>query len=109
MKQTITKLVDDLDGSDATETIRFGMDGAQFSIDLSAVHAKELRELFAPYRDAGRKLARNAVPKSAPVGRSVGREQNQAIRHWAIQQGKGISARGRIPADVVAEFEAAHR
>src|SRR4051794_6191129 len=36
-------LVDDIDGSDAAETVTFGLDGVQYEIDLSDGHADELR------------------------------------------------------------------
>ena len=48
-KQIIHKLVDDLDGGDADETVKFALDGIQYEIDLSKKNADKLRELFAPY------------------------------------------------------------
>ena len=38
-----TLFIDDLDGSDAEGTVRFGLDGAEYEIDLNAGHASELR------------------------------------------------------------------
>ena len=52
-KQIIHKLVDDLDGGDAEETVKFALDGIQYEIDLSDANAKKLRDVFAPYVAAG--------------------------------------------------------
>src|SRR5215469_4018374 len=50
-------LVDDIDGSDAAETVQFGLDGTQYEIDLSSEHAEELRALATPYVKRARKTA----------------------------------------------------
>ena len=55
-----TLLVDDLDGSEAEGTVRFGLDGAEYEIDLNAGHAKELRDVLARYVDAGRRVGGSA-------------------------------------------------
>lgn len=39
----VIELIDDLDGSEATETVRFGLDGADYEIDLAGQNADELR------------------------------------------------------------------
>jgi hypothetical protein len=112
-KHTITKLIDDLDGGDADETVKFGLDGVQYEIDLSAKNADKLREAFAPYVAAGSKMGRVPVGVGARVSpsrrrgaQSVDREQNKAIRDWARKQGRQISDRGRIPEEIVAEYHA---
>ena len=60
-KQIIHKLVDDLDGGDADETVKFALDGIQYEIDLSKKNADKLRELIAPYVGAGSKMGRGGV------------------------------------------------
>ena len=60
-KQIIHKLVDDLDGGDAEETVKFALDGIQYEIDLSESNAAKLRDIFAPYVGAGAKVARGGV------------------------------------------------
>ena len=110
-KQIIHKLVDDLDGGDAEETVKFVLDGIQYEIDLSKKNADKLRDLFAPYVGAGTKVARGGVVVGGRAARGRGgatadREQNKAIREWAKKNGKDISDRGRIPQDVVDEFHA---
>ncbi len=110
-KQIIHKLVDDLDGGDAEETVKFALDGIQYEIDLSKKNADKLRDLFAPYVGAGTKVARGGVVVGGRAARGRGgatadREQNKANREWAKKNGKDNSDRGRIPQDVVDEFHA---
>ena len=53
-----TVLLDDLDGVNlADETIRFGIDGAAYEIDLTAEHAAELRSVLNAYVGAARRLS----------------------------------------------------
>lgn len=111
VKQIIHKLVDDLDGGDAEETVRFALDGTQYEIDLSKSNAAKLRDILAPYVGAGAKVARGGVVVGGRAARGRGgatadREQNKAIREWAKKAGKDISDRGRIPQEIVDEFHA---
>ena len=110
-KQIIHKLVDDIDGGDADETVKFALDGIQYEIDLSEKNATKLRETFEPYVAAGSKVARGGVVVGGRAARGRGgatadREQNRAIRDWAKKAGKDISDRGRIPQEIVDEFHA---
>ena len=98
-------LVDDLDQSDAEETVSFGLDGATYAIDLSGANATALREALAPYVAAARKEsgARRAARKVAVSGPNP-----REVRDWARSNGHEVSDRGRVPAEVIAAFEAAH-
>lgn len=110
-KVTVT-LVDDLDGSEAGETIEFGLDGAFYEIDLSEDNAERLREALSDYveharRSGGRKrMGGRPVAGRAPRTASADREQNQAIREWARKQGMNVSDRGRIPKEVSDAYHA---
>ena len=105
-KVTVT-LVDDLDGSEAEETVEFGLDGASYQIDLSEDNAERLRDALAEYvdharRSGGRKRASSRPAAGRPARpASADREQNQAIRAWARKQGMKVSDRGRIPSEVI--------
>jgi hypothetical protein len=104
-KVTVT-LVDDLDGSQAEESVEFGLDGASYVIDLSGDNAHRLRDALEEYVDharraGGRKRAAGRPAGRAPRPASADREQNQAIREWARKQGMKVSDRGRIPAEVL--------
>ena len=105
-KHTITKLIDDLDRGEADETVKFGLDGVQYEIDLSSKNATALRELLAPYVSAGSRVTRASTGGGTRRrgAQSLDREQNRAIREWARSRNKKISDRGRIPEDIVAEY-----
>ena len=102
------RLVDDLSGDAADETIEFGLDGRNYEIDLSDDNAKKLRDVLADYVAAARRAAaparRRGASNSAARRPSVDREQNQAIREWARKRGMKVSDRGRIPAEVLEAY-----
>jgi hypothetical protein len=108
-KVTVT-LVDDLDGTQAEETVEFGLDGASYTIDLSTDNAGRLRDALEEYveharRAGGRKRALGRPSAGRPPRpASADREQNQAIREWARKQGMKVSDRGRIPAEVLEAY-----
>ena len=99
------KLVDDLDGSAAEETMRFAVGGAEYEIDLSKKNARAFRAGLGPFVEHARKSGRG--PRRRPARPTSARERSSDIRAWAKAQGITISDRGRIPATVVAQYEAA--
>jgi hypothetical protein len=106
MAQKITvTLEDDLDGGPADQTVRFGLDGADYEIDLSARNATAFRERLAPYTARARKASRG--PRSRPGRSASARERSSGIRAWARGQGIAVSDRGRIPASVIEQYQAA--
>ena len=110
-KQTTVILVDDLDGSEATEQVEFGVDGRSYEIDLSAANSAKLREALAPFISAARRAGgrRSAAAPPAPSRPVSDRVQNQAIREWAMAQGMKISERGRSPSNVLEAYRTSHR
>ncbi len=100
-------LEDDLDGGPANETVRFGVGGAEYEIDLSKKNAKTFRAGVAPFVEHARKAGRGARRRSARPSSATARSGD--IRAWAKAEGIAISERGRIPATVVAQYEAAAR
>lgn len=112
-KRTIHMLVDDLDGGEADETVRFALDGIQYEIDLSKKNAEQMRSALVRYVEAGSKTGRTGLGPSsrraAGQGRSSGagdRDQNKAIREWAQSKGIAVSDRGRIKREIVDRFNA---
>jgi hypothetical protein len=117
-QKTLVQLVDDIDGSEAEETVSFGLDGTSYEIDLSAGHANALREALAPYIVAARKAAssagngrpggsrRGSGGASSPAGSD--RQRTAQIRAWAREQGMEVNERGRIPNTIVQAYETAH-
>jgi hypothetical protein len=97
--------VDDLDGSEAEGTVRFGLDGAEYEIDLNGEHAAALRQVLARYAEHARK-AMGAARRPARAPRRS-REDATAVREWAKAQGFQIADRGRVPGEIVAKYRAA--
>ena len=107
-------LVDDLDGSEATETVSFALDGTNYEIDLSDKNAGALRDALAPYLAHARKVTGGRRGPASGGGRkqqsgsgSLG-PSPRLVRDWARSNGYQVSDRGRVPADVIAAYEAAN-
>lgn len=109
-QKTIVQLIDDLDGGEAAESVSFGLDGVEYTIDLSSKNAKRLRDGLDVYVDHAQRIGgrKQRVGATTTVKASTDRAQNQAIREWARTQNRSVSDRGRIPAEIVAEFHKAH-
>jgi hypothetical protein len=109
-QQVSVKLVDDIDGSEAADTVSFAIDGRDYELDLSEKNAAKLRDALSPFvasarRGAGRrKTTSGGGPKRSqrPTER---RERTAAIRQWARQHGHTVADRGRIPASVIEAYE----
>jgi hypothetical protein len=102
-------LVDDIDGGSAVETVGFSLDGSSYEIDLSAKNAAKLRDAFASYVGSARKVGGRGGRRSASPKRGGGTNRTAEIRAWAKNNKVKVSERGRISADVVAKFDAAHK
>jgi nucleoid-associated protein Lsr2 len=104
-------LVDDIDGSDAEETVSFALDGVDYEIDLSDQHAGELRNALSLYigharRTGGRRKSgrRSSAPATADDGGTSAAE----IRAWARENGWEVPERGRVSAEVREAYAAAN-
>ena len=86
--RTTISLVDDLDGSEAAETVMFGLGGQLYELDLTTEHAAMLRSTRTE-RGGGRQREVEAA----------------AVRAWAAENEIQVSPRGRVPQDVVARFK----
>jgi len=105
--RTTISLVDDLDGSEAAETVMFGLGGQLYELDLTTEHAAVLRGIFGPYIGAARKVAASTL-RSTRTERGGGRQREvepAAVRAWAAENKIQVSPRGRVPQDVVARFK----
>ena len=113
-QQTTVRFVDDLDGSEASGTLDFSLDGRNYQIDLSDENATRLRDALAPFIDVARKTGGRgrrgrAQRQTAMADRPArsNREETHAIREWARQNGHQVSDRGRIPKSVIEAYQAA--
>jgi hypothetical protein len=114
-KKHVLHMIDDLDGTEAHQTVRFGLDGKHYEIDLKDEHAQQLRDslgrfvgfarVVTPAKGAGRPVARGTASRAA----AASKEHLARVREWAKSQGHHVADRGRIPTNIVAEYEAAHR
>lgn len=103
-------LVDDLDGTEATETVSFGLDGTTYEIDLNDANASALREALSGYVGHARKVTGGSRRgRKASNGSSSNAGSNtKDVREWAKAQGMEVSERGRISADVQQAYDSAH-
>lgn len=113
-QRTVVQLTDDIDGSEATGTVTFGLDGTTYQVDLNDTHAEDLREILAPYVSVARKVSgsrsRRRTNITAPKQRTNGDVDPKAVRAWAEANSITVSPRGRIKADIVEQYRAAgHR
>ncbi|RYB93618.1 Lsr2 family protein [Nocardioides oleivorans] len=101
-------LVDDLDGTEATETVTFGLDGTTYEIDLNDANASALREALSGYVGHARKVTGGARRGRKAAASSSSSSNTKDVREWAKDQGMEVSERGRISADVQQAYDAAH-
>lgn len=101
-REIITRLVDDVDGSTATATVKFAFEGTHYEIDLSEDNRAKMRKGLEPFIRAGRRTGGKQLPKDG-----AGQTKTQVIRAWAEQQGLEVPPRGRVPNAIVEQYEAA--
>ena len=117
-QQVTVVYTDDVSGesleSDAVTTVDFSLLGTSYEIDLSEANVTALRDDLATWIAHARKVtsprrggARPSAPRAAKAG-TTDRDQNQAVREWAREQGHQVSERGRISATIMDAYQAAH-
>jgi Lsr2 len=107
MAKTVSVVVtDDLDGTPEAEALAFTFNGHSYEIDLGQKNRAKLEKSLQPFVDAGRRTVQRRIAKAASgTGPRIDRA---AVRAWAIGQGLKVSERGRISAEVMSKYEAAH-
>jgi Lsr2 len=104
-QRTQVVFTDDIDGSEAAGTVRFGLAGATYEVDLSTKNADKLAKVLEPYIAAARKTGgstRRAAKSPRPAGPSP-----QEVRTWARAEGIDVKDKGRVPAELIVRFQAA--
>ena len=102
------KLIDDLDGSEASQTVLFGLDGRDYEIDLNDPNAEKLREALAPFVGGARKKSGGRLVAVRRPGATGPARDLVAVRAWARENGwPDLSGRGRIPGEVTTAYDAA--
>jgi hypothetical protein len=113
MAQVVTRtFIDDIDGSEAERTFTFAVDGVAYEIDLSSANIAEFKAAVGGFVESARKAKAGkgaaAVRKRGSATAGPSRKQTAAIREWARNNGLNVSGRGRISAEVISAFNAAH-
>lgn len=108
-KETITRLKDDLDGSEARTTIRFSWDGTAYEIDLNAQNSRAFEEAVGPYLAVSRRVSgtRSAKKPAAKQIPAAAKHDLAAVRVWAASNGTAVASRGRIAATVIEAYHEA--
>ncbi len=106
-RKTKIILVDDVDGSEATQTVGFALDGVSYEIDLNDEHAAALRESIEEWSSKARRVAGRRSAGTRRRG-SASSGETQRIRTWAREQGMEVSDRGRISAEIRAAYAQAN-
>jgi hypothetical protein len=105
-------LVDDLDGSEAAETVSFSLDGVSYDIDLSTKNAGKLRDALAVYVGHARRGSGGSTGGRrrgrGRSSRSAGGPEASEIRAWARKNGWDVPDRGRVASEVRKAYDAAH-
>lgn len=101
-------LKDDIDGSDAQQTVSFALDGAAYEIDLSDENAQALRDTMSPWIAAARRVGRLRRIVDLRTKPRTPRDAAE-IRRWAEENGIPVSRRGRIADELRAQYEAAQQ
>jgi len=97
-QKTQTLFIDDIDGSAAEGTVRFGLDGAEYEIDLNAGHARQFRDALARYVDAARRAGGSArKPVRGSRRGAAGGMNTTEIREWARAQGIEVKTAAGCP------------
>jgi hypothetical protein len=106
------QLVDDLNGEEAQETVRFGLDGSDYEIDLTTDNASELCSALSKYVDVARKASGGRRGQGGQRGNSTSRakrDEVQKIRQWAQDNGHNPSSRGRVSQSIVDAYNEANK
>ena len=105
-------LTDDLDGGQASQTVRFALDGRDLEIDLNDKNAAKLRKALEPYVASGRRLgARTGTTRRTAVSAGtsgITKDELANVRAWARSNGYEVSDRGRVKGEILNAYHAAH-
>jgi hypothetical protein len=112
IEEVTVSLIDDFDGTEAAETVKFSIDGKSYEIDLSKANANELRRSLRPYIDRSRAARKASATRRGASGRGTGTRRAEGydrtvVRAWAKANRVKVSPRGRISNDVVERWRKA--
>ena len=93
---------------DEAQTRTFSLDGRDYEIDLCLVHDLPFMNMVDKWAQAARSAGRRQAAPGRPRRTAAGRRRTSAIREWARGRGYIIGDNGRLPVQIVAEYDEAH-
>lgn len=106
-QKVVVQVLDDITGEEGASTVRFGLDGVQYEIDL--VSDEALRTALEPFiKHARRTGGAPARPRTPGAARPAGRPDPKAVRAWAKDQGMDINERGRVSKEIFDAYVKEH-
>jgi uncharacterized membrane protein len=104
-------LIDDLDGTEAEQTLHYTVDGQEYEIDLSGKNAASFYQALQPYIDKSREVELPVVTPRRTTRRSTGtapasRTDSAQVRAWATARGIEVNPRGRIKKEILEQYQA---
>lgn len=109
----ITKKIDDMDGTDASTTVRFSVDGRDMTIDLSDENAANFYAAMRPFLEAATTVEAPQKAVRATRGSGAPRAKAgfapgylEALRTWAKENGIAVAPKGRVKAEVLEQYAA---
>lgn len=109
-KRTIVVLVDDIDGTEDARTVRFGLDGKGYAIELSEKNEAKLRKFLEPYVERARtdrKRKKRSSSRASSNGHKAKPPTAAEVRAWAAEAGVEVNEKGRVPQDVIDQYQSA--
>lgn len=132
-KELVVRLRDDLDGSDAVESLLFAVRGVEFEIELSAANVARFEAAVGPFVAAARTvkgqpgkrgeaaasrdgvgrrgfeaMQRNRVERFGVRMSRLTLDDRRAIRAWGREHGFTVGVSGHIATAVLVAFFAAN-
>ncbi|WP_422114630.1 histone-like nucleoid-structuring protein Lsr2 [Brachybacterium sp. UNK5269] len=104
-RKTTILLTDDIDGSEATGTVSFGLDGVAYEIDLNDDNAQQLRDELATWAEKARRVGGRRTTGARSTGSA---NETAKIRAWARENGHEVNERGRLSKEIREAYTAAH-
>lgn len=103
-RKTQVILTDDIDGSEATSTVNFALDGVTYEIDLNDENAQKLRGQLGDWVSNARRIG----GRRSQAHNTESSKEAAKIREWAKENGHQVSERGRISLAIRKAYNTAH-
>ncbi|TPG35135.1 histone-like nucleoid-structuring protein Lsr2 [Mycolicibacterium hodleri] len=103
-RKTVVEWVDDIDGTAASETVTFTIDGSRYEIDLSEKNAAKLRDTMSGWIEASRRSSHRRSRGGGGGSGTHDASESTRARKWALENGMNVGPRGRLRSEVLAAY-----